>query len=138
LDHESLARYLVYVTAKEWVEKMRLFRSSGKQICLEPDIYLFGKPSNGKHLGRVLSDLGLFLQPPDFLDTNVMYENPHEIKFPSWSETDPEAVVPPLCSLSVSKLSTDAVDCVLRELHQQELLDVVDVDKNIILTELER
>ena len=47
------------------------------------DINIYGAPRNLNEVGETLSEAGLFLQEPVFLDPGVVYQNPH---FLSWDE----------------------------------------------------
>lgn len=136
LDCRALVRYAAYVSVAEWAEKMRSFRTLGKSVCLEIDVYFFGSLPNSTCVGRILSDAGLFLQRPDFLDSSVPYDNPHEIRFPSVHTSSPTLSIPALASSSVSNLSVDIINTVLGNLEQLGNLTVADVDTAIIITEL--
>lgn len=137
LDNRSVVRYDVYVGAAEWATKIRSFTTLGKLVCLDIDIYFFGAPSNGTDVGRILSDTGQFLQPPEFLDGSIPYDNPHEINFASISESGLPTSVPILESSPVSGLSVDIINTVLGSLDHIENLAALDVDVAIISTRLE-
>ena len=47
------------------------------------EITIYGPVQNLKEVGDILSDAGLFLQQPTFVDNNSIYRNPH---FLSWDE----------------------------------------------------
>ena len=47
------------------------------------EITIYGPVQNLKEVGDTLSDAGLFLQQPTFVDNNSIYRNPH---FLSWDE----------------------------------------------------
>ncbi|KAL1615550.1 hypothetical protein SLS54_008955 [Diplodia seriata] len=136
LDHGNLARYSAYVSASEWTEKIRSFRTKGKSVCLEIDLYIFGEASLATSVGRILSNAGLFLQTPDFLDSSMRYDNPHEVKFASFANSNPVPYVPTFELSSMSDLSADVVNKMLSDLDHVDQLTAVDVDTNMIITEL--
>ena len=136
LDPKGLARYEVYVSVAEWTEKVRTVRASAKSVFLELDIYLFGSIANGARVGKILSDTGLFLQRPDFLDSSISYNNPHEIVFPSVHGSSTEWVAPALAPNSVSNLSVDMINTVLGNLEQMDSLTAVDINTAIVITKL--
>jgi SWI/SNF-related matrix-associated actin-dependent regulator of chromatin subfamily A3 len=131
-------RYNVYVAADEWDKKINSFMTLGKSACLDVNIYFFGSLSNSLCAGKIMSDTGHFLQPPDFLDSSIPYENPHEISFPSMSNTGTPISVPMLESSALSNLSMDMMNTVLGRLDHLGDLEVLDVDRMIITTELKR
>ena len=47
------------------------------------EITIYGPEQSLKEVGDILSDAGLFLQQPTFVDNNSIYRNPH---FLSWDE----------------------------------------------------
>lgn len=136
LDDGGLARYTAYVSTAEWAEKMRSFRIRGKRALLEMDVYFFGDPARGPTVGRILSNAGLFLQRPDFLESSMQYENPHEIRFASMRESSPDVSVPALAPSSVSNLSMGIVEKVLGDLDHPGQLTAADVDREMMVTEL--
>lgn len=136
LNRRSLVRYNVYVTADEWTTKIRSFMTMGQLTCLDIDIYFFGSLSNSAYVGKILSDTGHFLQPPDFLDSSIPYNNPHEIIFPSSSGSGSPLRIPNLESNSVNDLSVDMVNTVLDNLDNTGNLVSSDIDMNFITTEL--
>ncbi|PSN69483.1 hypothetical protein BS50DRAFT_550345 [Corynespora cassiicola Philippines] len=136
LDPKGLARYEVYVSVAEWTEKVRTVRASAKSVFLELDIYLFGSIANGARVGKILSDTGLFLQRPDFLDSSISYNNPHEIVFPSMHGFSTEWIAPALAPNSVSNLSVDMINTVLGNLEQTGSLTALDVNTAIVITKL--
>lgn len=138
LEQRNIVRHSVYVTAAEWAEKITLFKTKGKSVCLEADIYFFGSMSNSTCVGTILSNNGLFLQRLDFLDSTTRYENPQEINFPSLQSFRPPLSVPTLEQSSISDLSVDMVNTVLGDLAQTGNLRCLDVDTTAITTELKQ
>ncbi|KAF2492843.1 hypothetical protein BU16DRAFT_620161 [Lophium mytilinum] len=136
LDHRSTVRYTVYVATAEWATKIRSFMTLGKSVCLDIDIYFFGPRSNSTDVGRILSDAGLFLQAPDFLDSSIPYDNPHEISFASISNFGSQMSAPIPESSSVGDLSVDIVSTVLANLDHMGDLVNLDVDMTAITTVL--
>jgi len=136
LDRRSLVRYNVYVAADEWTTKIRSFVTMGQSTCLDIDVYFFGSLSNSAHVGRILSDTGHFLQPPDFLDSSIPYNNPHEIIFPSSSCSELPLRIPNPESNPVNDLSVDMINTVLGDLNHMDNLVSSDIDMNVITTEL--
>ncbi|KAF2815321.1 uncharacterized protein BDZ99DRAFT_378623 [Mytilinidion resinicola] len=136
LDHRSTVRYNVYVATAEWATKIRSFTTLGQSVCLDIDIYFFGSRSNSTDVGRILSDTGLFLQPPDFLDSTIPYDNPHEISFASISNSDSKMSVPIPEFSSMSDPSVDIINTVLGNLDHMGNLVNLDVDMTAITTVL--
>jgi len=136
LERRFQIKYTVYVAVDEWTTKLRSFRTMGKSTCLDVEIHFFGSTSNSTAIGRILSDSNHFLQPPDFLDSSIPYDNPHEIKFSSITEPELSLEVPNSISSSTDGLSVDMTATVLDNLDHIGSLAGWDIDKNVIRTEL--
>ena len=72
-------RYSIFPCSEGDVEQKE--RRSGDTIPLE--ININGPLQSLKRIGEVLSDAGMFLQEPSFLEHGVPYRNPH---FLSWGD----------------------------------------------------
>jgi len=136
LDRQSLVRYNVYVAADEWTAKLRSFITMGQSIHLDVAIHLFGSPSNSAYVGKILSDTGHFLQPPDFLENFVPYHNPHEISFPSHNGSKASPRISNLGSEMGNDMSVNMISTVLNDLDHRDDLISSDIDACIIMTEL--
>jgi SWI/SNF-related matrix-associated actin-dependent regulator of chromatin subfamily A3 len=136
LDRQSLVRYNVYVGASEWTSKIRSFTTRGRSTCLDIEMYFFGSLDNSAKVGRILSDTGHFLQPPDFLDSSIPYKNPHEIIFPSVSDPGSPMRISDAEFNLLDDLSGEMVTTVLGNLDHTGDLVSSNIDSNIITTEL--
>ncbi|KAH7110084.1 SNF2 family N-terminal domain-containing protein [Dendryphion nanum] len=136
MDTQSLVKYTVYVAVDEWKTKSRLSITKGKSTCLDIDINFYGSPSNGARVGRILSDIGQFLQPPSLLNDSVPYENPHEITFELDQDQDMLDRVSSAEIQSSTDFSVELFNTVLGDLSHSATLINRDVDMYIITTEL--
>ncbi|KAF2686440.1 hypothetical protein K458DRAFT_470145 [Lentithecium fluviatile CBS 122367] len=136
LDRKNLVRYNAYVSAFEWASKTQSFAALGRSACLDVDIYFYGSHCDGDSVGKVLSNTGLFLQQPDYLDSSIPYDNPHELKFPSIDVSTSPLDVPMLLSTPITSLPMDMANAMLGNLDHQGDLVSLDMDKTIVKTEL--
>lgn len=136
LDGRFQIRYSVYVAVDEWTTKIRSFITRGKSVHLDVDIHFFGPLSDSISIGRILSDTGHFLQPPDFLESSITYNNPHEISFGSMDESRLPLKPPNPNPSSIDDLAVDKTEELLGNLDHSGSLAAGDVDRDVIRTEL--
>lgn len=136
LENLHPIRYKVFVAADDWSAQIRSFATLGKSTVLDVDIYFFGLRSNSEDVGRILSNTGLFLQPPDILDDRYPYENPHEISFPLIDGLEILPKLPSAEPAAQDKLPVDMINTVLGNLDRTGNLSIPEVDMDVITTEL--
>lgn len=84
-------RYEVYITAREWAEKLKLWKIKANKVKLTATINVYGSREISGMAGHRLSKAGLYLQHPDHCDPTSQYENPHFFKLPQTYFPEPDS-----------------------------------------------
>ena len=81
-------RYLAYLPFKELPQRTQAAGRNSKSGSFKVNVNVYGRREDSEAIGKVLSDAEVFLQDPEILQDEMVYQNPHILWFEGISESD--------------------------------------------------
>ena len=119
----------------EWIERTRSWKNHGRKRGLTVTINVYGSSDISPSIASKLSQAGLYLQHPDYCDSDIQYENPHFFKLPHMQNPVSKVFTQdPTVLLPSKEVPSQKVEDVLGILSRHKYLKDIQTDPRITAT----
>lgn len=132
LQELASIRYEAYVIEDQWTHKLESWKRNGKRSEFTAVVNVYGAREISNAVGERLSNVGIYLQHPDYCDPTSEYDNPHFFKLPNVECPKPgDFILDSSPAVSKQESVMPTYDCVFDTLSRYKYLQDALIDSRI-------
>lgn len=128
-------RYEAFVEVEDFSNSVITWANKGGTVNFPVEIIIFGNGKIREQIGKMLSDVEIYLQHPRYYSDQIQYDNPHFLEFSHTPKPTLQLLSPSLTPPNASRqpAPSPGLNTMLDNLGQIENLSDADIDPRVII-----